>query len=283
MSRQMNTNSTKKGSKVAPGPTPFCQHCANLGKPDSVIKSHWIRASPDPSSPVVCPELLNTECTYCFKVGHTVGRCPVLKNRNKAEKVEERHKLQLERAAKVTYDAKALATVAPKKPKINSRFAVFDSSDDEEEAVVVPKVTKKPKAAQVSASSNKPLFDSSAFPSLGCASASIKQVAQGTMSYACMAAKTQEQFQDEQYLKENMKKRVEMPKLERSKKLNEEVRTNEIGIFWKDYDESAETEEDYVLRMIEEKEEKEAHNKKLFSLRGSDIDNWAVDSDDEDW
>ena len=283
MPRQTNTTA-KKGSKIAPGPKPFCQHCANIGKPESVVNSHWIRASPDPASPVVCPELLNTECTYCFKLGHTAGRCPVLEDRKKAEKVEERRKLQIIREAKIADEAKALVSATPKKPKINSRFAVLDSSDDEDEQVVVTKVTKKPKVGPVSASSNKPLVDNSSFPSLGGSSVSAKQVVQGTMSYAGMAAKTQDQYQDEQYLKENMKKRVEMPKLERSQKMNEQVQAEQDDDFWKGFDDHIETEEEYAVRMIEENEALELHNKKLFALKGSNM-NWAsmIDSDDEDW
>ena len=52
--------------------TPVCVHCRNLG----FKYDHWLRESPEPNSPVVCPVLLATECRYCHKVGHTVGSCP---------------------------------------------------------------------------------------------------------------------------------------------------------------------------------------------------------------
>jgi len=51
---------------------PVCVHCRNLG----FKYDHWLRESPEPNSPVVCPVLLATECRYCHKVGHTVGSCP---------------------------------------------------------------------------------------------------------------------------------------------------------------------------------------------------------------
>jgi hypothetical protein len=55
--------------------TPVCVHCRNLG----LEFDHWLRKSPEPDSPVVCPVLLATECRYCHELGHTVGGCPAKK------------------------------------------------------------------------------------------------------------------------------------------------------------------------------------------------------------
>lgn len=61
--------SSTKPSRVS---TPGCPHCRNLGLPFE----HWLRESPDPTSKVVCPVLLATECRYCRQLGHTVRSCP---------------------------------------------------------------------------------------------------------------------------------------------------------------------------------------------------------------
>lgn len=53
-------------------PVAVCVHCRNLG----LNYNHWLRESPEPNSPVVCPVLLATECRYCHAVGHTVSSCP---------------------------------------------------------------------------------------------------------------------------------------------------------------------------------------------------------------
>jgi hypothetical protein len=55
---------------------PFCKVCADVGKTDT---AHYIRLTPDPKSPVVCPTLLALKCRYCFKSGHTVKYCAVAK------------------------------------------------------------------------------------------------------------------------------------------------------------------------------------------------------------
>jgi len=57
--------------------SPVCLHCRNMELP---FDDHWLRASPDPTSPIICPILLNTECRYCHEFGHTVGRCTKIKN-----------------------------------------------------------------------------------------------------------------------------------------------------------------------------------------------------------
>ena len=55
--------------------SPVCVHCRNLG----LEYAHWLRKSPEPDSPVVCPVLLATECRYCHELGHTVAGCPAKK------------------------------------------------------------------------------------------------------------------------------------------------------------------------------------------------------------
>ena len=63
--------------------TPFCPVCYDLGKPESVYTSHWLRETPDRNSNVVCMALLSMKCNYCNEKGHTIKYCPVLAKKHK--------------------------------------------------------------------------------------------------------------------------------------------------------------------------------------------------------
>jgi hypothetical protein len=89
MSRQSFSN--QKNSKVVPAGQAYCAHCANIGKPESVYRSHYVRESSDTNSKIVCPELLATECPYCYKTGHTKSRCPILLAQD-AKRIKEEKK-----------------------------------------------------------------------------------------------------------------------------------------------------------------------------------------------
>jgi len=88
-----NTSSSSNGRGSIPRPPlaprkppadsiPVCVHCRNLG----LEFNHWLRQSPEPDSPVVCPVLLKTECRYCHELGHTVGSCPAKKRSMERQK-----------------------------------------------------------------------------------------------------------------------------------------------------------------------------------------------------
>ena len=71
-----NTTTTKKTTKG-----PFCKVCFDTGKPESVYTSHYVRNVPGESGVVVCPTLLDIQCRYCKKKGHTTSKCPILKKK----------------------------------------------------------------------------------------------------------------------------------------------------------------------------------------------------------
>lgn len=58
-----------------------CKVCFDAGKPESLYNSHRVK---DNSGKTTCPTLLNTECRYCFKLGHTIKFCDVLANKNRS-------------------------------------------------------------------------------------------------------------------------------------------------------------------------------------------------------
>ena len=129
MSRQFNNNK-KINNTAANSRKPFCKVCADAGKTDT---AHFPRKTADPNSEVVCPTLLSLECRYCFKNGHTVKYCTVLKERNARDEQDrrehERHQRHLER--QMEQERQARAPVVEK--KANGKFAVFLDEDEEEE------------------------------------------------------------------------------------------------------------------------------------------------------
>jgi hypothetical protein len=56
----------------------ICKVCKDSGKSASVFNSHSVR---DAKGQVVCPTLLNQNCTYCKNAGHTAKYCPKLKGK----------------------------------------------------------------------------------------------------------------------------------------------------------------------------------------------------------
>jgi len=114
MSKQSNTNFSNTRR------LPFCKVCADAGKTDT---AHFPRQTPDINSPVVCPTLLALECRYCFKNGHTVKYCSVLKNKNKDD---DRARDRLARTNTIKPEVKPIS-----KPSNNRYAGLDDDSDDE--------------------------------------------------------------------------------------------------------------------------------------------------------
>jgi hypothetical protein len=71
---------------------PLCTHCKNTGEHESVYTSHYSSALADSKGnrAITCPKILNTECRYCYKLGHLRSHCPTLAAAGKeAEKSRE--------------------------------------------------------------------------------------------------------------------------------------------------------------------------------------------------
>jgi hypothetical protein len=63
----------------------LCKVCQDAGKSENEFLSHFTRETRDPNSRVVCPTLLNQECRFCYKKGHTVKYCKALKEKERAQ------------------------------------------------------------------------------------------------------------------------------------------------------------------------------------------------------
>jgi hypothetical protein len=117
MSYTKNTNNTNNNAKK-----PFCKVCFDAGKTDT---AHFVRLNSNPDSPVTCPTLLALQCRYCFKSGHTVKYCSVLKQNNKEK----------ERARRITTVQQPV--ILPVAKKSTNKFdALMDDSDDEQETTI---------------------------------------------------------------------------------------------------------------------------------------------------
>ena len=113
--------------KVTPVPTKYCKVCHDAGKE---YNNHWVK---DLNGKTTCPTLLNTECRYCFKLGHTTKFCDVLAKQNKERERNERRR------------ANAVDKSAAKEPKKSTNLFsnLAEDSDDNEEEVVRKEVREE--------------------------------------------------------------------------------------------------------------------------------------------
>ena len=128
MSRNFKNNSASKPMQK------FCKVCQDAGKSESEYRSHFTRETRDPNSKVTCLTLLALECRYCYKNGHTVKYCPVLKDNEKQQKRKQYSDRRIETNAKVGLKAKKAPT---------NVFACLDSDSDEEKQKVTKNLVTK--------------------------------------------------------------------------------------------------------------------------------------------
>ena len=102
---------------------PFCKVCKDAGKSEKEYTSHFIRQTPHPESPVVCPTILSFKCNFCNCIGHSSSKCQVKKDMERTEKrksIESRKDRSL--------------NVVEKKSGIKSNnFAVLNNFDSDDE------------------------------------------------------------------------------------------------------------------------------------------------------
>ena len=74
-------------SKPQPVVKKFCKVCQDSGKTEPEYTSHNVRETKDPNSRLLCPTLLALECRNCFKKGHTVKYCSLLKKQHLQQQI----------------------------------------------------------------------------------------------------------------------------------------------------------------------------------------------------
>jgi hypothetical protein len=136
---------------------PYCKICHDADKPESEYTNHWVK---DLNGKITCPTLLNTECRYCFKMGHIAKFCDVLAKNNK-----EKEKIKQATLKKPIIQNKP---IIQKKPIIQNKsrnsFAVLCDDDEEEVNNIVievnlPKVKPEKNTSWAVIASNKPTIN----------------------------------------------------------------------------------------------------------------------------
>ena len=108
MSQQNNSNNSNNSKKLnTPAYKTFCKVCQDSGKTEKEYTNHNVR---DIKGKTVCPTLLAQECRNCYKKGHTVKYCSLLKA------APEKKPYQ--------------APVKVQQPKSKNVFMVFDDDSD---------------------------------------------------------------------------------------------------------------------------------------------------------
>ena len=76
----VNNNNNNRSRNNVHKRTPCCPHCTNINRASNqkLPTNHFLRETEEPTSRVVCPVLLQTECRFCSSLGHTVSACPAL-------------------------------------------------------------------------------------------------------------------------------------------------------------------------------------------------------------
>ena len=103
---------------------PYCKVCHDAGKTESEYTTHWVKHL---NGKTTCPTLLNTECRYCFKLGHTAKFCDILAKNNKKKDIRP------------SYDV----NVKKEEKKPTNVFMILLEDSDHEEKVEKKKVVKK--------------------------------------------------------------------------------------------------------------------------------------------
>lgn len=178
MSRNNNTKNTNTKSVSKP----FCKICFDAGKPESQYTSHYIRKTTDPNSAITCPILLATECRYCHQMGHTISRCTLREQNNRARDAPAQAPRQVQASSTRPVQASSTRPVAvavSTTRQSNSRFAALD--DDEEETVSSTTVPASLTIAPAPLSAPQPV---NLFPSLSAKVAPIASNSVARVSYS---------------------------------------------------------------------------------------------------
>lgn len=168
-----------------------CKVCKDAGKPESEYTTHFVK---DNEGKVICPTLLNLNCKYCQKPGHTISHCQILQSKNKAnEKAKRREEFAAKKATRNQ------SILMDKRAQTKFGFEILDSDDDDEQEDFTSQKTS-------TTIEDFPYLYSDAMPI-------IPPVHAGGTTYAFMAAKTIEEFENEQFerkMKENSLKNMKI-------------------------------------------------------------------------
>jgi protein nanos 1 len=130
----MSRNQSNRRGPNSSEKKPFCKVCCDAGKSEKQYTSHFVK---DRDGKVTCPTLLGQECRYCFRAGHTVKFCPVLKEREqeKEKYAKKCARADRERVVLEMVQAETRSLLKEKAPLCGGAFAALaaDSDSDSDE------------------------------------------------------------------------------------------------------------------------------------------------------
>jgi len=104
----------------------FCGVCQKAGLSEKEYTSHFTKSVPGPQGIVICPTILNNECSFCYQFGHFKSACPALAQREKQQKRSDMQEKRVQFKESVQKKASAISHGA------FSALADSDSDSDEE-------------------------------------------------------------------------------------------------------------------------------------------------------
>ena len=116
-----------------------CKVCLDAGKPESEYRSHYVKSEVGVKGKVICPTLLEMECTYCKTKGHMKSYCVILKKNVLSRKKECSRVAYSSRSSNASLNASSNASSKSNANAKSKSSNVFDSlcigsdSEDSEE------------------------------------------------------------------------------------------------------------------------------------------------------
>lgn len=128
MSARVNTRDFSRNKFAAEKTAKkYCGVCHKAGLSEKEYTSHYTKSTPGEKGIVICPTILNNECSFCYNLGHFKSACPAIAERDRMEK-----KRALEEKRQYYKEQKQRATEVKKPTSSRNAFAALrDSSDDE--------------------------------------------------------------------------------------------------------------------------------------------------------
>ncbi len=121
--KNISTMSYRRTQRKETAKKPFCKVCKDSGKSEKEYTSHFVRQTPHPESPIICPTILNSKCNFCNGNGHLVSRCP-------SKKEFER---SMKQKSKSNKNGKYFVAENKKISNSKNSFAALDSDEEDEE------------------------------------------------------------------------------------------------------------------------------------------------------
>jgi hypothetical protein len=123
----MSYSQRNTANKITSIKKQFCKVCFDAGKDETLYSNHYVKSKQDHNgnSKITCPTLLNTECRYCYKLGHTAKFCQAILNKSNNDSNNE---------SKLNVDIKKNNLTKASYEKSKNAFVLLSNdSDDEDE------------------------------------------------------------------------------------------------------------------------------------------------------